>query len=130
MTQSSTEPKTTAEEAGEGSLQPAGRSWLDRYFHISDRGSSIAQEVRGGITMGIGMFVALIGLVKAGFVGRGPEHGPPLTLGLDGQLQGWPVLFFAITLLLIFMLQARNVPGAILIGITVGTVLSVAANAV
>ena len=38
-----------------------------------------------------------------------------------GELAGWPVLLFAVTLLLIFMLQARKVPGAILIGIVGGT---------
>ncbi|MEU1071784.1 MULTISPECIES: NCS2 family permease [unclassified Streptomyces] len=239
MTQQSVEPKTTAEEAGSGSRVPAGRSWLDRYFHITDRGSTVAQEVRGGITtfmamcyilllnplilstpdvdkhtlghaglvtatalaaaastllmgfigkvplalaaglnvsaalttqvvpnmtwpqamgmcvmygvvimllvvtglremimnaiplplkhaitMGIGMFVALLGLVKAGFVGKG--QGGPVTLGATGELVGWPVFFFAVTLLLIFALQARNIPGAILIGIVTGTVLSLA----
>ncbi|MGW2948479.1 hypothetical protein, partial [Streptomyces sp. NPDC001226] len=30
--------------------RPAGRSWLDRYFHISRRGSTLAREVRGGVT--------------------------------------------------------------------------------
>lgn len=241
MTQQSVEPRTSAEDAGSGSRVPAGRSWLDRYFHISDRGSTVAREVRGGITtfmamcyilllnplllsgpdaadhrlshaglitatalaaavstllmgfigkvplalaaglsvsgvlatqvaphmtwpqamgmcvmygavivllvvtglreiimnaiplalkhgitIGIGMFIALIGLVNAGFVGK----GAPVTLGTGGQLTGWPVLLFCVTLLLIFMLQARNVPGAILIGIVVGTVLAVIVNAV
>ncbi|MER5500714.1 MULTISPECIES: NCS2 family permease [unclassified Streptomyces] len=241
MTQQSVEPRTSAEDAGTGSRVPAGRSWLDRYFHISDRGSTVAREVRGGITtfmamcyilllnplllsgpdvagnrldhaglitatalaaavstllmgfigkvplalaaglsvsgvlatqvaphmtwpqamgmcvlyglvivllvvtglreiimnaiplplkhgitIGIGMFIALIGLVNAGFVGK----GAPVVLGVGGQLAGWPVLLFCVTLLLIFMLQARNVPGAILIGIVVGTVLAVVVNAV
>lgn len=238
MTQQSLEPKTTAQDAGAGSRVPAGRSWLDRYFHISRRESSIAREVRGGvttfmamayilllnplilsgkdvagdvlgqkalitatafaaafttllmgfvgkvplalaaglsvsgvlssqvvpqmtwpqamgmcvmygvvimllvvtglremimnaiplalkhaITMGIGLFIALIGLVKAGFVHQG--KATPLTLGPAGELAGWPVLLFAATLLLIFALQARGVPGAILIGIVSGTALSV-----
>ncbi|MFE7354798.1 NCS2 family permease [Streptomyces sp. NPDC057543] len=241
MTQQSVEPGTIAEDAGSGSRIPAGRSWLDRYFHISERDSTVAREVRGGITtfmamcyilllnplllsgpdvaghrlshaglitatalaaavstllmgfigkvplalaaglsvsgvlatqvaphmtwpqamgmcvmygvvivllvvtglreiimnaiplalkhgitIGIGMFIALIGLVNAGFVGK----GAPVTLGVGGQLSGWPVLLFCVTLLLIFMLQARNVPGAILIGIVVGTVLAVVVNAV
>lgn len=39
------------------------------------------------------------------------------------------MLLFAATLLAIFMLQARGVPGAILIGIVGGTVLAVALNA-
>ncbi|MET7642256.1 NCS2 family permease [Streptomyces sp. NPDC005426] len=243
MTQQSVEPKTGAKDAGAGSRVPAGRSWLDRYFHISARGSTVATEVRGGvttfmamayilllnplilggkdvdghvlsrpglitatalaaaattllmgfvgkvplalaaglsvsgvlssqvapemtwpqamgmcvmyglvicllvvtglrelimnaiplplkhgITMGIGLFIALIGLYKAGFVGKGTAT--PVSLGPAGELAGWPVLVFAVTLLLIFMLQARNIPGAILIGIVVGTVVAVVINTV
>lgn len=60
MTQQSLEPKTTAEEAGSGSRVPAGRSWLDRYFHITDRGSTVAQEVRGGITTFMAMCYILL----------------------------------------------------------------------
>ncbi|MFB7708057.1 NCS2 family permease [Streptomyces sp. NPDC056105] len=242
MTQQSLEPKTTAEDAGAGSRPSAGRSWLDRYFHISERGSTVAREVRGGvttfmamayilllnplilsgkdvagdmmgqkalitatafaaafttllmgfvgkvplalaaglsvsgvissqvapqmtwpqamgmcvmygvvimllvvtglremimnaiplalkhgITMGIGLFIALIGLYKSGFVQVG--KATPLTLGPAGELAGWPVLLFAGTLLLIFMLQARNTPGAILIGIITGTVVAMILNA-
>ncbi|MER7688392.1 NCS2 family permease [Streptomyces sp. NPDC097610] len=242
MTQQSVEPRTVADDAGAGTRVPAGRSWLDRYFHISQRGSTVAREVRGGvttfmamayilllnplilsgkdaaghtlgqnalitatafaaafstllmgffgkvplalaaglsvsgvlssqvapqmtwpqamgmcvmygavimllvvtglremimnaiplalkhaITMGIGLFVALIGFYKAGFVHQG--KATPVTLGPAGELAGWPVLLFAATLLAIFMLQARGIPGAILIGIVGGTVLAVVLNA-
>ncbi|MFD8642097.1 NCS2 family permease [Streptomyces zaomyceticus] len=246
MTQSSVEPKTASEDAGSGSNVPAGRSWLDRYFHISERGSTVATEIRGGvttfmamayilllnplilggkdvdgnvlsqpalitatalaaavttllmgfwgkvplalaaglsvsgvlssqviavmtwpqamamcvaygvvicllvvtglremimnaiplaikhaITIGIGLFIALIGFVKAGFVHENPSPGGgPVVLGPAGELAGWPVLIFAFTLLLIFALQARNVPGAILIGIVAGTVIAAIVNAV
>ncbi|MFJ3326598.1 NCS2 family permease [Streptomyces griseus] len=244
MTQQSVEPKTSPEGAGPGSRIPAGRSWLDRYFHISERGSSVAREVRGGvttfmamayilllnplilggedvngnllsqpglitatafaaaattllmgfvgkvplalaaglsvsgvlasqvapnmtwpqamgmcviygvvicllvvtglremimnaiplalkhgITMGIGLFIAFIGLFKAGFVHKG-AGATPVSLGPAGELAGWPVLIFSVTLLLIFMLQARNIPGAILIGIVVGTLIAIAINAI
>ncbi|WGP13480.1 NCS2 family permease [Streptomyces sp. SH5] len=243
MTQQSVEPKTSPESAGPGSRVPAGRSWLDRYFHISERGSTVARELRGGvttfmamayilllnplilggedvngnllgqpglitatafaaaattllmgfvgkvplalaaglsvsgvlasqvapsmtwpqamgmcviygvvicllvvtglremimnaiplalkhgITMGIGLFIALIGLYKAGFVHQG--QATPVSLGPAGELAGWPVLIFCVTLLLIFMLQARNVPGAILIGIVVGTLVAIVINAI
>ncbi|MFD7687402.1 NCS2 family permease [Streptomyces sp. NPDC059781] len=242
MTQQSLEPATTADGAGAGTRVPAGRSWLDRYFHITHRGSTVAREVRGGvttfmamayilllnplilsgqdaagntlgrtalitatafaaalttllmgflgkvplalaaglsvsgvlasqvapvmtwpqamgmcvmygvvimllvvtglremimnaiplalkhaITMGIGLFVALIGFYKAGFVHQG--EATPVVLGPAGELAGWPVLLFAVTLLAVFMLQARGVPGAILIGIVGGTVLAVTLNA-
>ncbi len=50
MTHQSVEPRTAAEEAAAGSRVPAGRSWLDRYFHITHRGSTVAREVRGGVT--------------------------------------------------------------------------------
>ncbi|MBQ0864025.1 NCS2 family permease [Streptomyces smyrnaeus] len=244
MTQSEVGPTTSAEDAGPGSRIPAGRSWLDRYFHISERGSTYGQELRGGvttfmamayivllnpvilsvpdatghkldggqvttatalaaavttlvmgflgnvplalaaglsvsavmafqvvpemtwgnawamcliygvviillvvtglrelimnaiplalkhaITMGIGLFVCLIGLVQAGFVTSmaGPGGVPgakPIQLGTSDMLTGWPVLCFAVTVLLIFALQVRKVPGAILIGIVGGTVLA------
>ncbi len=244
MTQQSAEPTTTAEDAGAGTRQPAGRSWLDRYFHITHRGSTVAREVRGGITtfmamayiillnpvilsvpdvagnrldgnqlttatvaaaavttivmgfvgnvplalaaglsvsavmafqvapemtwgnamamcviyglviillvvtglrelimnaiplalkhaitMGIGLFVCLIGLVQAGFVTSMPGEGgiagaKPIQLGTSDMLTGWPVLCFSFTVLLIFLLQVRKVPGAILIGIVGGTVFA------
>ncbi|MEU1180990.1 NCS2 family permease [Streptomyces sp. NPDC005820] len=242
MAQQSLQPRTTADDAGDGPRVPAGRSRLDRYFHISHRGSTLAREIRGGvttfmamayilllnpvilsgkdaagdtlarpalitatafaaalttllmglvgkvplalaaglsvsgvlssqvapemtwpqamgmcvlygvvimllvvtglrervmnaiplalkhaITMGIGLFIALIGFAKSGFVHQG--GATPLTLGPAGELTGWPVLLFAGTLLLIFMLQARNVPGAILIGIVGGTACAALLNA-
>ncbi|MEU1372600.1 NCS2 family permease [Streptomyces triculaminicus] len=91
--------------------------------------NAIPQALKHAITMGIGMFIALIGLVKAGFV-HAATSGGPVTLGPAGELAGWPVLLFCVTLLLIFMLQAREVPGAILIGIVAGTILAVVVDAV
>lgn len=60
MTHSSVEPRTTAEDAGTGSRPPAGRSWLDRYFHISHRGSTVAHELRGGVTTFMAMAYILL----------------------------------------------------------------------
>lgn len=39
--------------------------------------NAIPLALKHAITMGIGLFVALIGFFKAGFVGKGPEFGPP-----------------------------------------------------
>ncbi|WP_159774395.1 NCS2 family permease [Streptomyces sp. HM190] len=89
--------------------------------------NAIPLALKHAITMGIGLFIALIGFYKAGFVHQG--KATPVTLGPAGELAGWPVLLFAATLLAIFMLQARGVPGAILLGIVGGTVLAVALNA-
>jgi AGZA family xanthine/uracil permease-like MFS transporter len=85
--------------------------------------NAIPAALKHAITMGIGLFIALIGFYKSGFVHRGTST--PLTLGPAGELTGWPVLLFACTLLLIFVLQVRRVPGAVLIGIVAGTVVSV-----
>ncbi|MFI9326788.1 NCS2 family permease [Kitasatospora sp. NPDC052868] len=91
----------------------------------------IPLPLKHAITIGIGLFVALIGLVKAGFVHHGPDpYGPPVSLGPKGELVGWPVLIFAVTLLAIFVLLARKVRGAILIGIAGGTALAFVVNAV
>jgi AGZA family xanthine/uracil permease-like MFS transporter len=91
--------------------------------------NGIPLPLKHAITMGIGLFIAFIGLVNAGFVGRNASN--PVQLGTNpaGHLEGWPVALFAFTLLLIFVLQARKTPGAILIGIVTGTVLAVVVNA-
>ncbi|RKE22543.1 NCS2 family permease [Streptomyces sp. TLI_171] len=88
--------------------------------------NGIPLPLKHAITIGIGLFVAIIGFYKAGFVHTG---GPtPLSLGPFGELQGWPVLIFALTLLSIFVLLARGVRGAILIGIAAGTAVALVVN--
>ncbi|MFD8708366.1 NCS2 family permease [Kitasatospora sp. NPDC059648] len=89
--------------------------------------NGIPLPLKHAITIGIGLFVTIIGLYKAGFVHTG---GPtPLSLGPFGELSGWPVLIFCLTLLTIFVLMARGVRGAILIGIAGGTVVAMVVNA-
>ncbi len=93
--------------------------------------NGIPLPIKHAITIGIGLFIALIGFYKAGFVHHGPDpYGPPVSLGPAGALAGWPVVVFAVTLLSIFVLLARNTRGAILIGIVGGTVLAFIVQAV
>lgn len=89
---------------------------------------SIPLGLKHAIGVGIGMFIALIGLVDAGFVARGT--GTPVQLGATGHLAGWPVGVFCFGLLLMIVLFVRRTPGAILISIAVTTVVAVAVNAV
>ncbi|WP_067168765.1 NCS2 family permease [Microtetraspora niveoalba] len=89
---------------------------------------AIPTPLKHAIGVGIGMFIALIGLAKAGFVTRG--EGTPLTMGDGGHLSGWPVAVFCAGLLLMFALFSRRIPGAILISIVAATVIAVAINAV
>jgi AGZA family xanthine/uracil permease-like MFS transporter len=90
--------------------------------------AAVPTQLKVAISVGIGLFIALIGLVDAGFVHRTPllpSTTVPVTLGWDGQLQGWPVAVFVFGLLLLFALHARAVKGAILISMVVTTLLAI-----
>ncbi|MBB0232603.1 NCS2 family permease [Streptomyces calidiresistens] len=83
---------------------------------------AIPLPLKQAIGVGIGMFIAFIGLVNAGFVS--PGDGTPVELGSGGSLSGWPVLVFCLGLLLTFVLLARGAKGAILISIVAMTALA------
>ena len=87
---------------------------------------AVPQQLKIAISVGIGLFITLIGLVDAGFVRKTPGTGPvPVTLGFNGELVGWPIVVFGFGLLLMIILMVRKVKGAILIGIVASTILSV-----
>ncbi|MBO7937365.1 NCS2 family permease [Streptomyces antibioticus] len=89
---------------------------------------AIPQPLKQAISVGIGLFIAFIGLVDAGFVSRVPDAGGttvPVQLGGAGTLSGWPVLVFCLGVLLTFGLLARKVKGALLISIVTMTVLAI-----
>jgi adenine/guanine/hypoxanthine permease len=91
--------------------------------------NAIPPQLKTAISVGIGLFIALIGFVDAGFVRR-VAAGPPLELGIAGSLTSWPILVFVVGLLLMVLLVARQTKGAILIGIVATTVLAVIVEAV
>ena len=88
---------------------------------------AVPSYIKTAISVGIGLFIALIGLVDAKVVRAG---GTPLELGLGGSLQGWPVLVFLFGLFLMIILHVRKVKGSILIGIAASTVLAAIIEAV
>lgn len=91
--------------------------------------NAIPLPLKHAISVGIGAFVALIGLVDSGIVSRQPDAAHttvPVQLGAGGHLEGWPAFVFCFGLLLMIALMARRIPGAILIGIVASTVLAVA----
>ncbi|MQY13015.1 Guanine/hypoxanthine permease PbuG [Streptomyces sp. RB5] len=93
--------------------------------------NSIPAGLRKAIAIGIGLFIALIGLVDAGFVTRVPDAAHttvPVGLGIDGRLTGWPILIFVLGLALTFVLIVRKVNGAILISIVTMTVVAIIIN--
>ncbi|MEU6714893.1 NCS2 family permease [Nonomuraea sp. NPDC046802] len=85
---------------------------------------AIPAQLKTAISVGIGLFIALIGFVDAGFVRRVPA-GPPLELGIGGALTSWPIFVFIVGLLATVAMVARKVRGAILIGIVGTTVLAI-----
>ncbi|WP_271219649.1 NCS2 family permease [Streptosporangium carneum] len=90
--------------------------------------NAIPPQLKTAISVGIGLFIALIGFVDSGFVRKAPAV--PLELGINGNLVSWPLLVFVVGLLLIILLVARGVKGAILIGIVATTVLAIVVQAV
>ncbi|PAZ13533.1 MFS transporter [Streptomyces sp. SA15] len=95
--------------------------------------NAVPYDLRKAISIGIGLFIMLIGLIDSGFVSRIPDAAQttvPLQLGGDGHLGGWPVLVFVLGALLTLALIVRKVSGAILISIVTMTVLAVVINAV
>jgi len=89
---------------------------------------AVPVQLKTAISVGIGLFIALIGLYDAGFVT--PGNGTPLQLGSGGSLAGWPIVVFVVGLLLMIVLLTRRVRGAILISIVVATLFAVALEAV
>ncbi|HVU72808.1 MAG TPA: NCS2 family permease [Mycobacteriales bacterium] len=88
---------------------------------------AIPLPLKRAISVGIGLFIAFIGLVDSGFVT--PAQGTPVQLGTAGTLKGWPVFVFCVGLLLTVVLVVRQIKGAILIGIVSTTVLAVILHA-
>ena len=94
---------------------------------------AVPLPLKHAIAVGIGLFLAFIGFVDAGFVRRLPDAANtpvPVGLGVGGRLLGWPTLVFVVGLLIAVVLVARRTRGAILISIVVTTVFAVVLNAI
>ena len=87
---------------------------------------AVPTQLKVAISVGIGLFIALIGLVDAGFVRRTGSGPVPVTLGDGGTLVGWPIIVFAFGLILTIGLMVRKIKAAILIGIVVSTIVAIA----
>lgn len=84
---------------------------------------AVPQFLKTAIAVGMGLFIAFIGLINARFVTTG--GGTPVQLGNSGSLIGWPTAVFVFGLILMIVLWVRKVPGAILIAIIAATVLAI-----
>jgi AGZA family xanthine/uracil permease-like MFS transporter len=93
---------------------------------------AIPGDLKTAISVGIGLFIAFIGLVDSGIVRRIPDAAGttvPVGFGIGGELQGWPTLVFVIGLGITTILVMRRVRGAIIIGILSATVVAIIVEA-
>ena len=95
--------------------------------------NAVPESLKVAIVVGIGFFIAFIGLVNAGIIRRMPDAAGttvPVSFGVSGHLLGWPALVFLFGLFLTIALFIRNVKGAILWGVLASTALSLILEAV
>ena len=86
--------------------------------------NAIPMDLKRAIGIGIGLFIAFIGLVNAGVVKAGV--GIPVTI--VENFRSWPLLIFVIGLAVTAALVARRMRGALLIGIVFTTILATIVN--
>ncbi|CNL24743.1 NCS2 family permease [Yersinia alsatica] len=85
-----------------------------RYWMIAN----IPLSLRVGITSGIGLFIAMMGLKNAGIVVANPD-----TLVMVGNLASHSVLLGALGFFIIAVLASRNIHAAVLVSIVVTTLI-------
>jgi AGZA family xanthine/uracil permease-like MFS transporter len=93
----------------------------------------VPAPLKAAIAVGIGLFIAFIGFVDAGFVRRVVDAAGttvPVGLGIDNSIASWPTFVFVVGLLVTGMLVARRVRAGILIGVAITTVLAVIVEAI
>ncbi|MFK4853135.1 NCS2 family permease [Microbacterium sp. ZW T6_19] len=89
---------------------------------------AVPVQLKLAITVGIGLFIAFIGFVNAGFVTSTKNASPPVDLGIGGSVASLTTLMFVVTLMIGGVLIALRVKGAILIALVGGTFLAAIAN--
>lgn len=85
--------------------------------------NAIPLSLKQAISVGIGLFLALIGLQNAGLI-----QAHPSTLVTLGDLTRLPVIVSVLGLVLTAILIRRKVKGALLIGIIFSTIVAIAIN--
>ncbi|NLA55595.1 MAG: NCS2 family permease [Corynebacterium humireducens] len=94
---------------------------------------AIPSSMKAAMGVGIGMFIAMIGLVDAGFVRRIPDAAGttvPVGLGIDGSIASWPTVTFVLGLIICGFLVVRGVRGGLFIGILATTIIAMIVEAV
>jgi AGZA family xanthine/uracil permease-like MFS transporter len=93
----------------------------------------VPPSIKTAIAVGIGLFIAFIGFVDAGFVRRVPDAANttvPVGLGTGNSIASWPTFVFVVGLLVTGVLVARRVRAGILLGVVITSVLAVIVEAI
>ncbi|MDD7794538.1 NCS2 family permease [Clostridium sp. 'White wine YQ'] len=81
---------------------------------------AMPQNLKYAITAGIGLFISLIGLKNGGIIVANPA-----TLVAFGDFKNGAVILTIIGIIIIGILMARNIKGAMLIGIIITTIIGI-----
>ena len=92
--------------------------------------NAIPHQLKIAITVGIGLFIAFIGLVDSGFVRASGAASTPVQLGDAGSVATLPTAVYVLGLIITGVLLARKVKAALLIGIVATTVIAVILEAI
>lgn len=89
---------------------------------------AIPESVRGAISVGIGLFIAFIGLKLSGVIITNPPNGNPLDLvnlkSWDLQALGSPIVCI-VGFIIIAVLSHFNVKGAVIIGVIAAALIGI-----
>jgi AGZA family xanthine/uracil permease-like MFS transporter len=85
--------------------------------------NAIPIELKKAIAIGIGLFIAFIGLTNSGLVVRGT--GTPVDLA---PFTTWPVIITIVGILITIGLRAIGIPGDLFVGIIITTVFATIVN--
>jgi len=86
---------------------------------------AIPLELKKAIAIGIGLFIAFIGLYNSGIVMKAEAPGVPVELG---DFSSWPVLVTIVGVIFTLALRARGFRGDLLLGIIGTTVFATIVN--
>jgi AGZA family xanthine/uracil permease-like MFS transporter len=84
---------------------------------------AIPLELKKAVAVGIGLFIGFIGLTNSGLVIRG--EGTPVDLA---EFKTWTVFIALVGITITIVLRARGIPGDLLIGIILTTVIATIIN--
>jgi adenine/guanine/hypoxanthine permease len=93
---------------------------------------AIPPSMKAAMSVGIGMFISIIGFVDAGFVRRIPDAAGttvPVGLGIDGSISSWPTVTFVLGLIICGFLVVRKIRGGLFLGILATTIIAMIVEA-